>query len=371
MKLQAVRGRNQRGISFVSAAIDLPDGPALLSHEKSSVLTTIKKNERIPAENLIIDKRQFDVLNLDQKTEVLVESIDEELPICTELVLSISSRRSLDADRIIRAFSQKIEDLEPYLDGLILEKGRAIYLEELGVLIKPSMLNPSSEHFNAARVKWRRLLKVYLEAARAAKGFNLCIVVELGAASRKVDVLSSSAKGTPASRLDLAQEFVIGILHDLRDKEILFNSLGYSKGLSIFSKDEPTKLTDAVTLTYDQWLNSCKNDHEGKPSNLALALQSGIEVSSRMHQKNQQPVFMILFSSGGYSHGTNPVPVVRNLLSGTESIFLACVGIGNQLDDTLLEAIANRGKGIKLLINDTSQIAHARNQLINWMESEE
>ncbi|MFW9919849.1 MAG: VWA domain-containing protein [Candidatus Thorarchaeota archaeon] len=370
MKLQAIRGRNQRGISYVSDNLDMPTGTVKLIAEKASVFATLKKNDRVLEEQIILDKRHFDFLDLKSDDLIAIERVKDDIPICTELVLSISSKRALDASRIVEALSQKIEDLEAYIDGLILETDKTFYLEELGVAVTPSAMVPLSNDLNAARVAWRKVMKIYLRAARSADNFNLCTLMEIGASSQKRDISLESNDSGPSARYEISQSLVIALAREYTGKNVIFAPLAFSTNVSDFSEDDTIMLTDDVIEQYEKWVLHCVDDHKGNASDLTLALETGVAIAKRSYERNPVPTFIILFSSGSYSHGINPVPIVRNLLSETEGIYLACVGIGSRIDDSLLQAIAANGNGILITIDRVAQLDHAKNQLDNWIKSE-
>ncbi len=368
MKLQAIRGRNQRGISYVSDSIGLPPGTVRLSIGQRSVLSTLKENQRVSTDQIVLDMRHYDYLLQNSQDEIQVEIFEDKLPICTELVLSVSSKRTLDAKRIIEAFSQKIEDLEPYLDGLILETGKEFFLEDLGVLVTPLSLKPISQAHNASKVMWKRVMKIYLKADDEIRSFNVIAILELGASSWKDDI---AIPGTELHhpRYEVSKRILRLLAQNLSNNEVHFASVAYSKDVSLLAEDEISSLSVDTVERLDEWINKRLEDHKGNASNLGFALETGIEQASKM-STSHCPTFIILFSSGTYSIGVNPIPIVRNLLSGTEGIFLACLGIGKGIDLSLLEAIAQERKGIFLRIDEMSQVDQVILQLVKWIKSE-
>ena len=369
MKLQAIRGRNQRGISFVSEESNIPSGIVTISSADGSTLSVLRKYPSVPSDQIVLDKRYYDFLGLNEENEVAVEKSTESIPFCTEFTLQVSSERMLDAKEIIKVFSKKIEDLEPYLDGLILQSEKKYFLDELGVSIRPTSINPISESLDAAIVDWNRVMKVYLEAGGASSKYNLCLVIELGAASRKLDIKTKSGEmADNIPRYALAQEVANLVISGLSNDSSLFYSLAFSTELSHFSQDNPILVTQNLIDAHSVWLGKSLETHEHKASDLGAAIDYAIKISRAMSRENKLPTMILILSSGIYSHGVNPIPVVRNLLSGTEGIFLVCIGLGDRIDLELLEAISEEGNGFMYHMNQRTQLNQASVQIEKWMK---
>jgi len=371
MKFQAIRGRNQRGISFVSEDSDVPLGIVRISSNQESTLSVLKKFQRVPPMKVVLDKRYYDILRLNDDIDVTLEQYDEKIPYCTEFSLQVSSERMLDAKEIVQVFSKKIEDLEPYLDGLILQIGKGFLFEELGVTITPTSLKPVSRTNDAAIVDWKKVLKVYLEAGSKSSNFNLCLVIELGAASRVLDIKTNSDEAIDnVYRYEIAHDIGNLLIPRLSTKESLFYSIAFSTELSHYSKDMPIVATRNLIDEHSDWLQKSLETHNGKPSDLAAALDYAIKIARAMKRENGLPTLILLLSGGSYSYGVNPVPIVRNLLSGTEGIILACIGLGARIDVELLEAIAKEGNGFIYHMNQRSQLIQVKEQIEKCLKSE-
>jgi len=364
MNLQAIRGRNQRGIAFLPEALDTDSDYAQLTFEGTHVLTSIKKNPKIPKSTIILDMKHYDSLGLSEGAKIQVQFIKADIPICTEITLQVLSDRLIESDRIVEVFSRKIEDLEPYLDGMILEEGRRYIIEDLGVSLISAKVTPKSRSLNAARVVWPRVLKVYLEAIKNPKRYNFYIIAESGASFEKDDIeYDSGFISRNRTTLNLIEKLLPEILQDLS----FFGSLIFSEEFSEFSHDSSTDMDIKAVNEYTTWVQRTIADHSSKHSNPSLAIENGIRFASQFYEENHLPTYVLFISSGTYTQGVNPLPLVRNLLSSTENIFIGCIGVGNSIDDAILNEIAEIGQGIMINLTSTTQLDEVTKEIHLWV----
>lgn len=339
----------------------------------------------MPKDSIVIDRRQYDMLFLLPDAEVDLQPVLIELPYCSEITLSLTSKRVLDVKKIAQALSQRIQDMEVYLDGLVLVIGQSIPLDELGVIITPKQLNPLSVPLHAARVDWKRVMKIILESDSKPTGFNLCSLIELGAASRREDISSCKGADSDAPPNFLARhESALQLVSSLLQHQVsvthsfLVYSAIFSEFVEEFPPDENEGHMQVVNsenssgyLTHlENWIENHLNSHDRKATDLASALLRGIEAAKAMKSKSPLPVVVLLLSSGAYSHGKNPIPLVRKLLSETEGIYVACVGLGAHIDTALLSAIAGEAGGVIATISECIHISRAQDTILGWIQSE-
>jgi hypothetical protein len=364
----------------------ISQGMVQILGDSAHVFSQIRKHCQVPSDSIVIDSRQYDVLGLLPGAQVEVQPVLIDLPYCTEITLSLTSRRALDAKKIAQALSQRIEDVEVYLDGVVLVIGQSIPLDELGVIVTPKQLNPMSIPLQAARVDWKRVMKIVLESDPKPIGFNLCSLIELGAASRKEDIVSCEETGlvdAPAislARYNVALQLVSSLIrHQVSvTHSFLVRSSVFSEFVEEFPADEGEEHMQIVNSENSagylshlrSWIESHLDFHAGKTTDLASALLRGIEDAKVMKSKSQLPVVVLLLSSGAYSHGKNPIPLVRKLLSETEGIYVACVGFGAHTDTTLLAAIAGETRGVMATISECIHISRAQDTILGWIQSE-
>jgi hypothetical protein len=354
--------------------------------DSAHVFSQVRRHSKVPSHSIVIDMRQYDILSLMPDGEVEVQPVLINLPYCTEITLSLASRRALDAKKIAQALSQRIEDMDVYLDGLVLVIGQSIPLDELGVIITPRQLNPMSIPLQAARVDWKRVMKIVLESDPKPIGFNLCSLIELGAASRREDIVpcegpdSVDAPATSLARYYVALQLVSSLIrHQVSvTQSFLVRSSVFSEFVEEFPADEGEEHMQIVNsensagylLHLRSWIESRLDSHAGKTMDLATALSRGIEDAKAMKSKSQRPVVVLILSSGAYSHGKNPIPLVRKLLSETEGIYVACVGFGAHTNTTLLAAIAGEARGVMATISECIHISRAQDTILGWIQSE-
>ncbi len=153
MKIRAMRGRDQKGLSFLSSSsgASLLGRTVMVSYEGRCLLSDLRPSKGVPEQTIVLDSRLFDDLHLENESEVEVEQVTEDLPFCKEIELVYWA-----SDDVSRAISMRSEDLRPYLDGRILKTGQKFALPERGIRFRVERIRPTAASTQAARVGWKR-----------------------------------------------------------------------------------------------------------------------------------------------------------------------------------------------------------------------
>ncbi|MHA1908073.1 MAG: VWA domain-containing protein [Candidatus Thorarchaeota archaeon] len=369
MKLKAISGKNQRGYSFVAPQGEPFTTPVQLKIGTKYVLTRIRESPRVPQDLVIIDKRLYKSMNAEAGTEVELITVDDDIPHCEEMTLVVSEKRDIDVREVVKALSAKIEDMEDHLDGLILTVGQKLDFDSLGISITVNDITPRSKELGAALVEWRKVLRVYLEANLGSNCFNVAFVMDIGAASRKSDILTSGDGAV--QRIEAADNLSSSLLESLSfcDGTSFFSSIVFSEDVDILrdSENEGILRIDSRSIgqEHSEWVSSVKENHDGKASNPSDGLAKGIESAKKLRSKNNKPTILLFISSGTYSQGGNPVATVRKELKDAEGISIICVGLGIKCEETLLQAIADSAHGTVVIIKDIDEIPQVKEKIIN------
>ena len=99
-------------------------------------------SEKVPPGTVILDSRISDNLGIVEDSEVLFDSVSENLPPCTEIHLGVVSTRGLDNEKVAHAMSKRIDDFREHLDGLILFEGQEFMIIDLESIYKFCLLIP-------------------------------------------------------------------------------------------------------------------------------------------------------------------------------------------------------------------------------------
>jgi len=360
--------------------------PVLIRHGSESVLTRLRESHRVPADLVIIDKRLYDSLNLEATTEVEIVPLETTLPKCNEMTLVVSSKRDIDVKDVVKALSDRIEDLEEHFDGLLLTVGQKLDLHILGITITVGDLVPKSDELAASQIDWKNILKVYLEADMGGKCFNLCLVTDLGAASKKSDIFLSSSEvevvgDGVVKRFEAADQLSRSLLEGLSTCEgkAFFSSVAYSDRATVYrTYDSEDGIDKDITRihsrsnaeAYSDWLSQQMKEHSDNPSNPSEGLKVGIEKAEELRRRMAIPTLLVFLSSGAYSLGPNPVSTVKEHLSNTLGVSIICVGLGSRCEDSILAAIAEAGGGMVALIRQVSDIPNVKELIINEANKE-
>jgi hypothetical protein len=323
---------------------------------------------------MIIDKRLYKSLRAEASAEVEIVPIEADIPYCEEMTLVVSTRRDVDVRQVVKALSDRIEDMEDHLDGLFLTIDQTLDLDALGISITVNNLSPRSEELDAAVVQWRKILRVNLEANLGSNCFNLVFVTDIGAASRKADILTSGDGAT--QRIDAAEELITSFLETLSfcDGTFFFSSIVFSETLVVFTAPEKAsgEYSDIVRVEsrnivkdHNEWIGSLKEEFETSPSDPSSGLSKGLQISRRLFERNRKPTVILFMSGGSYSKGTNPVATVRKEFKDMKDILLVCVGLGIKSEDALLQAIADIVEGTVVSIKDLDDIPEAKDKVMS------
>ena len=380
LKLKAICGKNQRGFSFVAPQGESFTDPVQLVLGTKTILTRIRESPKVPQDLIIIDKRLYQSLRAEAGTEVEIVSLDFEIPYCDEMTLVVSAKRDVDVKEVVRALSDRIEDMESHLDGLLLTEGQKLDLDSLGISITVNDLSPRSEKLGAALVDWRKVLKVYLEANLGSHCFNVSLVTDLGAASRKSDIALSGSEVEVAGdgvvrRFEAADHLSRSLLETLSfcDGTSFFSSVVFSEEVDIFTSSDDSDTNSEITRirsrniaqTHSDWISGLLEKHDGKASDPSSGLKMGIELAEQLQSANNKPTVLIFMSSGTYSHGRNPVATARKLLKGKDKISIICVGLGKRCEESILSGIAEAVQGTVVIINGVGDIPVVKDMIIN------
>jgi len=334
---------------------------------------------------MILDSRLFDELECQESSTVEVTGVDESIPICNELTLYVESLAGLDNRKVVEAVSRRIEDFKEHIDGLVLGVDQAISIPELNLRLTVQDIRPAAESLSAARVSWKSVLKVSLSPSELGTTqeelcFNMCIVSDVGAASKIADIIESgepSASTTSAHEGTLARHktALLAIRHVLAlpntHQDSMVTSIAYGEEALSFPgsdlPDDKERLSfDSKSLEpLDSWLSRQFDMHSTEPSNPGAGLLEGLKSAADLTDENGLPTAVVFLSGGAFSAGQNPVSVVREVQKD-DRVNVFCIALGAESDYELLEAIANAANGQILSIHRTSDVARVGAELSKW-----
>ena len=363
MKLHAKRGRNQQGLCFVSTdTFDSSSSTCELSYNSKSIYSDIRESAKVPEGIIILDKRVFEMLHCNDEDEITLVLLSDKIPTCTEIQLDIRSNRDLQNHTVAQAISKRIDDFQEHFEGLILQAEQEFEISDLGVSFIVRSLNPKDSTTNAARISWKKLLKINLGSMESQPS-NLCIIAEVAAATQIADVRISSDVMTRHQ----------AILHALTVFEEKFRGYGSSVQFSgiVFSDEvipfitfdsqtgeeaEITSLDSSSTIAaFRKWVNTTLDDFSNKPSNPGVALKRGLEIAQSQSEINGLPTTIVFFSSGVYSAGQNPVKVTRTNF-GDQPVRVLSISVGEDSAKDIMDAIATEGNGLSFTIDSDDRI---------------
>ena len=207
---------------------------------------------------------------------------------------------------------------------------------------------------------------------------NLCIIVEVAAATQIADVRISSDVMTRHQ----------AILHALTVFEEKFRGYGNAVQFAgiVFSDEvlpfitfdsqtgEEAEITSidssSIIGAFRKWVNTALDGFSNNPSNPGIALQRGLEIAQSLNEHNGLPTTIVFFSSGVYSAGQNPVKVTRTNF-GDQPVRVLSISVGEDSAKDIMEAIATEGNGISFTIDrddSINSIVDAINEMMTGTE---
>jgi hypothetical protein len=360
LNLSARRGRNQKGLCFVSK--DVSPGVFKIEYHGTDVYIDVRSSEKIPPDTIIIDSRVSDILGVEETCDISLEPISSEISNCNEIRLGVVSTRGLDNQQVAQAMSKRIDDFQEFLDGLILCVDQQIPISKLGINLHILSIGPVDLATNAARISWKQLLKINL-VSMESNSYNLCIIAETAAATQIVDVNSGDQQ---ISR----HEAILSALENIEEQftdygpDVLFSGIAFSDEVSSFimfdhhtgEELEVSSLhSSSIIGAFREWIDSIASTNLNLPSNPGEALKYGLTRAQSLSDSNNQQTIVLFFSSGIYSAGQNPVKIART--QGTQEdvvVYALSMGANSVID--IMEAIAKEGNGAFIHIDDIEKL---------------
>ena len=369
MILKVKQGRNQEGLCFVS-----PETPEFelgvydIHYDSCHHLVEVRLSKQVPSDLIVMDERIYNMLGCSDGSEVSLDFVNDVIPICSKLSMSVSSVKELDNQRVADAISKRVNDLRDDFNGLIFQIGQDLLIDRLGLRFKVLSMTPMNTDYSSSRIAWSALEEIYLEPAIGSKIFNMCCIIEIGAASQISDVTDdlNSSSSSYVQRYESALSAIKEISENFPyyGSDSQFCGIAYSDEVILYQlHDSQTgKLIDSSSIhspslfkSFIEWINTLVQSHKGKPSNPGEALRIAIEAVSAFRDINEYPTILIFCSSGVHTAGPNPVKVVKNLFQNSNLVLLS-LSLGKESKLDVMEAIAHYAKGRVLNVTNLNQI---------------
>ncbi len=373
LNLSARRGRNQQGFCFISTD-DLP-GIFKLKYRGKMMYADVRSSEKVPKGTIVLDSRVSAILDVDEERDITLESISNEIQTCNEIRLGVVSTKGLDNQKVAHAMSKRIDDFQEFLDGLILYKGQELPISELGINLHILSMGSDDSTSNVARISWKQLLKIHL-ASMDSHPSNLCIIVEIAAATQIADVDSGDQRISRhlaiMSSLRKIEEQFVGF-----SQESFFVGFAFSNEVFTFNTfdSETGEETDVTSLhsssligAFGEWIDKMVSDNLTLPSNPGEALKRGLATARSLSDSNNLDTVVLFFSSGISSAGQNPVKITRTQGSYENVVvFAMSMGIDSEVD--IMEAIAEEGNGAFIHIDNIEKSDTIVGTIDRWLHS--
>ena len=369
MILSVKQGRKQKGLCFVSSEeSSASSGVYRLTYGEKDILVDIRPSKQVPKNSLVADERIFRILECSEDSEISLDFQCSDVTLCSELSLSISSTKGLDNHKIAEAISKRVNDLQDDFDGLVLKVGQILVIERLGIRFKVISLTPTDDDCSAARISWDKLDEIHLEPVEPLQLYNICCVVEIGAAGQISDIENSTTCDTcesiPRYEAAISAISILAKNYTGYGTGTQFCGFAYSDNVTQYQMfdSQSGKLvsvsslhSQSLLIAFTEWLRSIITDHKGKPSNPGEALKAAIEAASHFDDANDYPTLLLFCSSGVHSAGQNPVKVVKNTLKSSKLVILS-VNLGLDRNFDIMDEIARTSNGCVIPVQESNDV---------------
>lgn len=381
MILKAKKGRNQEGLCFVSSETsEFEPGVYDIHCDTGHHLVEVRLSEHVPANLFVLDERIYNMLGCSDGSKVSLDLVDDAIPICSKLSMSVSSVKELDNKKVANAISKRVNDLRDYFNGLIFQIGQDLLIDRLGLRFKVLSMTPMNTDYLSSRITWNALEEISLEPAISSKIFNMCCIIEIGAASQISDVTDDLDRDS--SSYIPRYESALSALKEISESFPYYGSnsqfcgIAYSDEAILYQlHDSQTgKLIDSSSIhspslfnSFIEWIKTLVPSNKGKPSNPGEALRIAVETVSAFRVINEYPTILLFCSSGVHTAGPNPVKVVKNLFQDSGLVLLS-LSLGKESKLDVMEAIADYANGRVLNVinlNQMERIPSLLNETLN------
>jgi hypothetical protein len=333
-----------------------------LSCNSNLIFSDIRESDKVPNGIIILDARVYDMLHCTDQDEVKLTTLPGDVPICTEIHLDIISKRDLQNHTVAQAISERIDDFQEHFEGLILQTGQEFELSDLGISFVVRSLSPTDPATHAARISWKKLLKIHLGALES-KPSNLCIIVEVAAATQIADVRIRSDVMTRHQAilytLDAFEQKTKRFGNDARFAGLVFSNevLPFITFNTQTGNEEESTSIDSPSLigAFRKWVDTALDEFVERPSNPGAALKRGLEIAQSLSENNGLMTTIVFFSSGVYSAGQNPVKVTRKNV-GDQSVRVITISVGDDSAVDIMDAIAKEGNGTSFHMDSEERV---------------
>lgn len=186
-------------------------------------------------------------------------------------------------------------------------------------------------------------------------GYDLMLAVDL---SRSMDIVDFTEHGKPLSRIAATKKVVANFV---RNRE------GDRVGLIVFA--EQAFLTIPLTLdtgAVSKLLNNLLVGMAGERTAIGDAIGIGVQ---NLRKRPETSRILILLTDGEDTASRIP-PIEAATIAQKSNIKIYTIGVGNKLDETLLEKIANMTGGIYYKVTDVNTLQKVYQQIDSLEKSE-
>ncbi|MBS7248642.1 MAG: VWA domain-containing protein [Candidatus Jordarchaeales archaeon] len=373
-----------------------------LSGAGGVALVHLDKN--VPVGTAVIEPALSEACGLDEGFEIDMKRFEGSPQKLTKISFGIEPLEG-EAEEAIKRVMDSKKEFQDWLDGRVIFKDWVLKNPKLNVNVYIVSTEPPLTGRQVGIINFAEIKEYEIKPWRAAVPFNAILLIDVSRSMLTEDMKVTNIapaveaiKTIGGEEIPEVKEFLEQFQEGKSIKRVagaVFAALlylvekvgrGYGEKVAIITYSEDAEpitflMTGGIKLPYfhpgkskmagvsqlsrliiDR-LNRISSQHTNMSQALMKALEL-IEIWSKEDEEKKIPTMVVLLSDGFpdlWGEEGPPVQVVHDHFSGRNDVVIYTVGIGGDVQERIMEAIASKGRGVYFKADDLGD-------LLNWYQ---
>ncbi|MBS7288248.1 MAG: VWA domain-containing protein [Candidatus Freyarchaeota archaeon] len=361
-------------------------------------------NKNVPVGVAVIEPALSEACGLDEGFEVDIKKFEGAPQKLTKISFGVEPLEG-EAEEAIKRVMDSKKEFQDWLDGRVIFKDWVLKNPKLGVNVYIVSTEPPLTGRQVGIINFAEIKEYEIKPWRAAVPFNAILLIDVSRSMLTEDMKVTNIapaveaiKTIGGEEIPEVKEFLEQFQEGKAIKRVagaVFATLlylvekvgrGYGEKVAIVTYSEDAEpitflMTGGIKLPYfhpgkskmagvsqlsrliiDR-LNRISSQHTNMSQALMKALEL-IDMWSKESEEKKIPTMVVLLSDGFpdlWGEEGPPVQVVHDHFSGRNDVVIYTVGIGGEVQERIMEAIASKGRGVYYKAEDLGD-------LLNWYQ---
>ncbi|MHA1401279.1 MAG: VWA domain-containing protein [Candidatus Heimdallarchaeaceae archaeon] len=344
-------------------------------------------DETVSDDVILIDSNIGDATGFLEDTQVKITRYTGSLTPVNKIVIGVElkdSSKYIDIDKLIQDIREKIFELKKYIDGKLIKKDAVLYWKQYDVYLHILETEPELEDKVFSKIDWEVLKEVSLKRKDKSIPFNGVLLLDVSQSMETIDMEIRSITAIHGLKDHISETSSTKSFFDQFSEETqterykaatlaaliyVTEKLGRGSGEKVafihFSDN-----AELIQVCGQDWYESgsCQIDDlmetiiqsvEKAPhgyTNMTAALEKAIEISQKFGDPDTKPIMFVLLTDG-YPNDENAVRnTITKITNNMPNVVLYTIGIGEGLNDILMEEIAADTGGVYFKVSDLKEL---------------